>query len=192
VTLIFHDIFFAQTGIPSTMRCTRGYRNSFTKCKSWALKNCHTLTMDERMWLKGKTSRTRRSSWFCTAGVFGIFKAIYEGTGHSCENNHVTKKSITAVMITSRHLIRIVNGKFVHLFKMTDNINTKLNKLIHSVRGMDKTFKNWKVELERIANKVECNDYLNVAFLSKFATESNRAFSVIMRFLRYQKFVDIL
>jgi len=43
-----------------------------------------------------------------------------------------------------------------------------------------------------MANKVECNNYLNMAFLSKFATETNRAFSVIMRIFFSFEIQDIM
>ena len=182
--------FYYQTGIPSRMSCPRGYRNSLQKCKLWALNKCRRLTTDERMWLKGKR-RKPRSSWFCHAGAMGIFRALYKATGHTCETNHVknlksTLRSITMAMDTSRHLIHVVNGKVVHLFKITDNMNTKLNGLIFAVKGIDKTFKEWKIELKEMANKVNCDEYLNMAFLSKFATENSRAFSVIMRYFEIQ------
>ena len=43
-----------------------------------------------------------------------------------------------------------------------------------------------------MANKVRCDDYLNLAFLSKFATEINRAFSVVMMFFEIQDIMNQL
>lgn len=182
--------FQFETGIPARMVCPRAYRNTVKKCKIWALRNCEKLTTDERNWMKFRV-RKPRSSWYCHAGLFGIFRAIYKSTGHTCETNHVknlksTLKTVTAAMGTTQHLIHVVNGKVVHLFKITDKMNTKLNGLIDAVRKIDKVFEGWKKELERQANKVECDDYLNMAFLSKFAAENNRAFSVVMRFFEVQ------
>jgi len=164
------------------------------KCKRWAIANCKGLTLDERYWLKDKRGKSRkaRSSWFCTAGALGIFRALYIATGKSCETNHVehlksTLRRLTATMDVSRHLIHTVNGKLVHLFKVTDKVNTKLNNLIFSVRRIDKVFKEWKIELERQSNTVNCNDYLNMAFLSKY-----RALTAILRFFEVQDVVTQL
>jgi len=93
---------------------------------------------------------------------------------------------MTRAMGDSRHLIHVVNGKVVHLFKITDKMNTKLNGLISAVKSIDKVFIAWKKELTRNANKVKCDDYLYLAFLSKFTAENNRAFSVILRFFEVQ------
>jgi len=183
-----------ETGLPSRMACPRVYRNSMDKCKRWAIANCKGLTLDERYWLKDKRGKSRkaRSSWFCTAGALGIFRALYIATGKSCETNHVehlksTLRRLTATMDVSRHLIHTVNGKLVHLFKVTDKVNTKLNNLIFSVRRIDKVFKEWKIELERQSNTVNCNDYLNMAFLSKY-----RALTAILRFFEVQDVVTQL
>lgn len=92
-------------------------------------------------------------------------------------------------MSDSRHLIHVVNGKVVHLLKITDGMNPKLNQLIQTVRQRDKTFKQCQKELERKANKVDCDDYLNMAFLSMFSAENNQAFSLVLRFFEIQ---DIL
>lgn len=90
-------------------------------------------------------------------------------------------------MSDSRHLIHVVNGKEVHL--LTDGMNPKLNQLIQTVRQIDKTFRQCQKELERKANKVDCDDYLNMAFLSMFSAENNQAFSLVLRFFEIQ---DIL
>lgn len=92
-------------------------------------------------------------------------------------------------MSDSRHLIHVVNGKVLHLLKITDGMNPKLNQLIQTVRQRHKTFKQCQKELERKANKVDCDDYLNMAFLSMFSAENNQAFSLVLRFFEIQ---DIL
>ena len=193
-TLVECDTYLAryfqfETNIPSKMVCPRAYRNSLDKCKIWALKNCFKLTTDEMNWLKFKPKRVRRSNWMCHAGIFGLFRAIYKATGHRCETNHVKNlksslKQIVAAMGTTRHLIKTVDGKVVYLFKITDQMNTKLNELTSVVKSIDKTFSTWEIELNRFANKVNCDQYLNLAFLSKFATEINRAFAVIFEIFR--------
>ena len=156
--------FQLETGLPSRMACPRVYRNSMDKCKKWAIANCRSLTLDERHWLRDKRGKSRkaRSSWFCTAGALGIFRALYMATG----KRNACRKAPHSYNGRFQHLIHTVNGKLVHLF-VTDKVNTKLNNLIFSVRKIDKVFKEWKKELERQANAVSCNEYLNMAFLSR-------------------------
>ena len=77
------------SGQPSKMSCPRAYRSSISECKTSALRFCRGFSVDERHWRQAK-DRSRRSNWMCHAGVFGLFKAIYDGTGHKCEPNHVT------------------------------------------------------------------------------------------------------
>jgi len=133
-TLIERDTYLPRyfqflVGQPSRMSCPRAYRSSVSGCKAWALRYCRGISVDERQWLKAQ-GRTRRSSWMCHAGVLGIFRAIYKSTGHRCEPNHMsnlkrTLKTLTRAMSTSQHLIRVVNGKVVYLFKVADQLNSK-------------------------------------------------------------------
>lgn len=121
------------------MVCRRAYRNTVKKRKIWALHNCEKLTTDERNWMQFRV-RKLRSGWYCHAGLLGIFIAIYKSAGHTNETNHI-EKTVTAAMRTAEHQIHVVNGKVVHLFKITDKMNTKLNELIDAVSKIDKVFK---------------------------------------------------
>ena len=119
-------------GQTSRMSCPRAYRNSVSECKSWALRYCQSFSVDERRWLKTK-DRLRRSSWMCHAGVLGLFRAIYRSTGHKCEPNHLsnlkeTLSQLTRTMRISQHLVRVVDGKVIYLFKIADQFNSKLKK----------------------------------------------------------------
>ena len=92
---------------------------------------CHGFSVDERQWLQTR-DRSRRSNWMCHAGVFGLFKAIYEGTGHKCEPNHVsnlkqTLSQLTRAMRISQYTVRTINGKVVYLFKIADQLNSKMD-----------------------------------------------------------------
>ena len=60
--------FQYSTGIPSTMTCPRGYRQTIAECKAWALKPCKGISNNEAHWLKSNR-RTSRSmgvprGWF--------------------------------------------------------------------------------------------------------------------------------
>ena len=132
------------TGQPSRMSCPRAYRSSIAQCKSWALRFCRGFSVDERQWLTTK-ERSRRSNWMCHAGVFGLFRAIYRGTGHRCEPNHVsnlkqTMRALTRAMAVSQRLTRVVNGKVVYLFKLTDQLNSKMDVLAQSLRTVEEFF----------------------------------------------------
>ena len=84
----------------------------------------------------------------CHAGVFGLFKAIYQGTGHKCEPNHVaqfreTLSEVTRAMRISQHSVRIINGKVVYLFKIADQLNSKLDILGKILKKVDQMFVDW-------------------------------------------------
>ena len=68
--------------------CPRAYKSSVSECKTWALRFCRGMSVEERQWLLGR-SRTRRSNGICDTWGLGIFPAIWTGTGHKCEENHV-------------------------------------------------------------------------------------------------------
>ena len=70
------------TGLTSTMICPHPYQSSLKECKSYAINHCSGILHHQRTCLK---SPLRRSSWFCHDGVFGLYHAIYEYIGHSCE-----------------------------------------------------------------------------------------------------------
>ena len=57
---------------------------------------------------------------------------MYRSTGHNCEPNHVsnlkeTLSQLTRTMRSSQHLVCVVNGKVVHLFKIVDQFDRKLD-----------------------------------------------------------------
>ena len=71
------------------------------------------------------------------------------GTVHKCEPNHVahlkeTLSEVTGAMRISQHSVRIINGKVVYLFKITDQLNSKLNILGKNLKKVDHTFADWK------------------------------------------------
>ena len=194
-TLIECDTYLPRyfqflVGQPSRMSCPRAYRSSISECKAWALRYCRRISVDERQWLKAQ-GRTRRSSWMCHAGVFGIFRAIYKSTGHRCEPNHMsnlkkTLKTLTRAMSTSQHLIRVVNGKVVYLFKVADQFNSKLHVLSSDLKMIDDTFSDWQNQLKKFSNKVQCHDGMTMEFLSKYTVEVNRAFTAFLRLFEIQ------
>ena len=117
----------------SRMSCPRAYKSSISERKTWALQFCHGMSMDERQWLLGNRC-VRRSNWMCHAGGLGLFRAIYTATGHKCEENHVKNlmaalRTLSRAMSISQSMMRIINGKVVYLFKITDQIGSKLNVL---------------------------------------------------------------
>ena len=177
-------------GQPSRMSCPRAYRNSISECKVWALRFCRGYSVDERQWLQSK-QRHRRSNWMCHAGALGLFRAIYTGTGHKCEPNHVanlkeTLRSMVGAMFLTQTLIRIVNGKVVYLFKITDQMNSKINVLAEDLKRVDATFIDWQRQLNTFSNSVKCQEGLTMEFLSKYSAEVNRAFAAFLRLLEIQ------
>ena len=151
--------FQYATGLPSKMSCPRAYRNSISQCKSWALRARRGYTVDELHWLK-TNDRNKRSNWMCHAGVFGLFRAIYKGTGHKCEPNHVsnlkqTLRLFTRSMRDSQVLVRVVNGKVAYLFKVTDQMNSKVNVLAQDLKKVGDTFSLWQKRLNNFSNFVK-------------------------------------
>ena len=177
-------------GQPSKMSCPRAYRSSISECKVWALRFCRSVSVDERQWLQSK-HRHRRSNWMCHAGVFGLFRAIYTGTGHKCEPNHVvnlkqTLKVMTNAMSLTQNLVRVVNGKVVYLFKITDQMNSKVNVIPDDLKRIDASFLDWEKQLNTFSNSVKCQEGLTMEFLSKYSAEVNRAFAAFLRLLEIQ------
>ena len=178
-----------QTGLPTRMSCPRGYRISIQECKAWALDHCRGFTTNERAWLKQK-KRIKRS-WMCHAGVFGLFRKIYEWSGRKCEPNHVvnlksTMKSMLRATKLTQSLIHQVNGKVIYLIKTTDTITTKLNILSTDLQTIDKTFSKWKKQLDQFSNTADCHHALLLEFLSKYSAEINRAFTALLRLSEIQ------
>lgn len=194
-TLIECDTYLPRyfqylVGQPSKMSCPRAYRNSVSECKSWALRYCRGFSVDERRWLQTK-DRSRRSNWMCHAGVFGLFRAIYRSTGHKCEPNHVsnlkeTLSQLTRAMRLSQHLVRVVDGKVVYLFKIADQFNSKLDVLGQNLKRVDNTFADWQSQLKTFSNSIRCHESMTMDFLSKYSAEVNRAFAAFLRLFEIQ------
>ena len=159
-----------MVGKVSRMSCPRAYKSSVSECKTWALRFCRGMSVDERQWLLGR-SRTRRSNWMCHAGGLGIFRAIWTGTGHKCEENHVKKlkatlRTLSSAMSISQSMMRVINGKVVYLFKITDQMNSKLDILSQDLKIVQNTFTSWQRQLKKFANSVRCHEGLTMEFLS--------------------------
>lgn len=172
-----------STGLTPTMTCPRGYQSSLKACKSWALNHCSHFSHHQRAWLQ---DRSRRSSWWCHAGLLGLFRALYEATGHSCEPNHVSnlKETMWAmfdVFTDVRHMIHTINGKTVILTKVTDALHTKVNSLISALHGIDSTFHQWRASLLHESQANSCHFNLYLEFFSKYSTEINRVFASVLR-----------
>ena len=177
--------FQAQTGLPSTMICPRVYLPGLKDCKNWARDNCKGKSHAENNWLR---SRSRRSSWACHAGGFGLIRMLYESTGHTCESNHIeglktALSDMSKALAQERSLIHTVNGKVVLLMKSTEQIHSRVNGLISSMNLLDKQFKKWKIEIEKKAKADECNFKTQLEFSSKFSTLMTRIMSSLLRLI---------
>ena len=178
------------TGLTPTMICPRVYLGSLKECKAWALSHCSGIPHHQRSWLKGRTKR----SWFCHAGFFGLFRTIYESTGHSCEQNHVShlKNSLwdtLSAMTETQSMLKILNGKTVILAKVTDALHTKVTSLLSSLKQMDSDLKQWKTSLTEQFGKHECYFHTYLEFFSKYSAEVNRVFASILRLIEIEDLV---
>ena len=178
------------TGLPSRMRCPRTYQPSLAACKAWALQNCQGFSPHEKMFLS-QTSRTKRSSYWCHAGVFGLFRKIYTALGHSCESTHVsnlkdTLRKLVATVRLSQSMIHVLNGKTVYILKATDMLTTKLNRLSQDMKVIDDTFSSWQAQLKNLWTENQCHESLLFEFLSKHANSVNRAFASLLRLTEMQ------
>ena len=52
-------------------------------------------------------------------------------------------------MSISQSMMRIINGKVVYLFKITDHIGSKLSVLAQDLKIVDDTFSVWQMQLKR-------------------------------------------
>ena len=194
-TLVESDTYLPRyfqfmVGQVSRMSCPRAYKSSISECKTWALQFCHGMSMDERQWLLGNR-RVRRSNCMCHAGGLRLFRAIYTATGHKCEENHVKNlkaslRTPSRAMSISQSMMRIINGKVVYLFKITDQIGSKLNVLAKDLKIVDDTFSVWQTQLKRFANTVRSHEGLTMEFLSKYTAGLSRAFVAFFRLFEIQ------
>ena len=185
-----------MVGQVSRMSCPRAYKSSISECKTWALQFCHGMSMDERQWLLGNR-RVRHSNWMCRAGGLGLFRAIYTATGHKCEENHVKNlkaalRTLSRAMSVSESIMRIINGKVVYLFKITDQIGSKLNVLAKDLKIVEDTFSVWQTQLKRLANTVRCHEGLTMEFLSKYTAGLSRAFVAFLRLFEIQDTLSLV
>jgi len=97
-----------------------------------------------------------------------------------------TLKTLTRAMSTSQNLIRVVNGKVVYLFKVADQLNSKLHVLSTDLKMIDDTFSDWQNQLKKFSNKVQCHDSMTMEFFSKYTVEINRAFTAFLRLFEIQ------
>ena len=65
------------------------------------------------------------------------------------KNFKVALRTLSHAMSISRSIMRIINGKMVYLFKITDQIGSKWNVLAQDLKIIDDTFPVWQTQLER-------------------------------------------
>ena len=83
----------------------------------------------------------------------------------------------------------MVNGKVVYLFKVADQLNSKLLVLSSDLKKVDDTFPDWQNQLKMFSNKVQCHDGMTMEFPARYTVEINRAFTAFLRLFEAQ---DIL
>lgn len=175
--------------IPGKMLCpSRIFKPSVLECKQWALKACSGFQTDEKKWLENNTKprRRKRSSWFCHAGLLGLFRFLYESTGGKCEPNHVenlktTLKAMSKALTITQNLVHTVNGKTVYLARATETLNTKLNKFSFDLKQIDATLSTWSKTLRGFVKTNHCHFNLLMEFLSRYSFEVNSAFHSLLR-----------
>lgn len=65
------------------------------------------------------------------------------------KNFKAALRTLSHAMSISRSIMRIINGKMVYLFKITDQIDSKWNVLAQDLKIIDDTFSVWQTQLER-------------------------------------------
>ena len=95
-------------------------------------------------------------------------------------------------MSISQSMMRIINGKVVYLFKITDQIGSKLNVLAKDLKIVDDTFSAWQTQLKRFANTVRCHEGLTMEFLSKYTAGLSRAFVAFFRLFEIQDTLSLV
>ena len=142
------------------MICPRHYRSTVEECKNWALKTCQSISPHKKMFLTTSThtarNRQRRSSFMYHAGLFGLLRKIYTSLGHSYEpsivsNLNYTIRDMSTSLGYAHSITRVLNGKITYIVKTTDALTTKLNRLSNDLKTVDRTFKSWQAQLNRLA-----------------------------------------
>lgn len=167
-----------STSLTSRMSCPRHYQSSLGECKTWALRNCHGFSANERMFLRGH-SRSKHSSFLGHAGFFGLFRKIYESLGHSCVPNHVTNlkntlRRVSGSLGLSQSMMHVLNRKIVYILKATDSLTTKLNQLSQDLKVIDNTFTTWQNQLNKLVADNTCHESILFEFLSKHCVNQPR------------------
>ena len=65
------------------------------------------------------------------------------------KNLKATLRTLSHAMSISQSMMRIINGKVMYLFKITDQIGSKLNVLAQDLKIFDDTFSVWQTQLKR-------------------------------------------
>ena len=88
-------------------------------------------------------------------------------------------------MRISQHLVRVVDGKVVYLFKIADQFNSKLNVLSDNFKRIDRTFVEWQGQLKTFSNSVNCHESMTMDFLPSIR---RKLIQHLLLFLGYSKF----
>ena len=94
-----------------------------------------------------------------------------------------TLRTLSSAMSISQSMMCVINGKVVYLFKITDQMNSKLDILSQDLKIVQNTFTDWQRRLKKFANSVRCHEGLMMEFLSNYTAEINRAFVAFLRLL---------
>ena len=82
-----------------------------------------------------------------------------------------TLPPITFAMFISQNLVHVVNGKVVYLFKIADQLNSKLDVSSKNLNRVDNTFSDWQAEISTFLNSIKCREGITMKFLSKYTAE---------------------
>ena len=67
-----------------------------------------------------------------------------------------------------------------YLFKIGDQLNSKLDIFGKNMKAVDHTFADWKEQLEVFPNSARCYEIMTTEFLPKYTAEVNRAFTAFL------------
>ncbi len=97
-----------------------------------------------------------------------------------------TISELTRAMRIYQYFVAAVNGKVAYLFKIADQLNSKLDLLGKNLKKVDHTFTDWQKQLEVFSNSARCSESMTIEFLSKYTAEVNRAFTSFLRLFEVQ------
>ena len=89
-------------------------------------------------------------------------------------------------MRISQYAVQTINGKVIYLFKIADQLNSKMNLLGKNLKKGDQTFSEWQEQLKIFSNSASCSESMIMEFLSKYTAEVNRAFTAFLRLFEVQ------